>query len=308
MFKCQFNGIKALSRSISFTLRKPAPSTLSRGVLVFPSSINKIVPFGPYSQPNKQLKCFFSSTALESSRARFRTTQKEPPPPPPPEPESAPEYHDPPDDPPPNEPKGKEPGSGLVKIFLAITVPILLLSVSGDFVRMTVTREEVCEALGLDPTVKPAPKYYDEYIRRYKPEKVFWLDLSQTMKLNFSFCARNAAGEGESFRWWTPLTAQFNHVGLLHLFVCYTSLRAFAPVLVHLYGNRVTGTIFVAGGIMAQAFVALFEKSVNPFLAMPQEKILNKVKSGLTKDEESQLRRAISFAMGSSTSLMAMGT
>ncbi|RPB07463.1 hypothetical protein P167DRAFT_540087 [Morchella conica CCBAS932] len=308
MFKCQFNGIKALSRSISFTLRKPAPSTLSRGVLVFPSSINKIVPFGPHSQPNKQLKCFFSSTALESARARFRTTQKEPPPPPPPEPEPAPEYHDPPDDPPPNEPKGKEPGSGLVKIFLAITVPILLLSVSGDFVRMTVTREEVCEALGLDPTVKPAPKYYDEYIRRYKPEKVFWLDLSQTMKLNFSFCARNAAGEGESFRWWTPLTAQFNHVGLLHLFVCYTSLRAFAPVLVHLYGNRVTGTIFVAGGIMAQAFVALFEKSVNPFLAMSQEKILNKVKSGLTKDEESQLRRAISFAMGSSTSLMAMGT
>lgn len=273
-------------------------------------NLNKIVSFGPHSQQSAELKCFFSSTALESARARFRTTQKETPPaaPHPPEPEPAPEYHDPPDDLPSNGSGEKEPGSGLVKIFLAITAPILLLSVSGDFVRMTVTREEVCEALGLDPTVKPGPKYYDEYIRRYKPEKVFWLDLSQKIKQNFSFCARNAAGEGESFRWWTPLTAQFNHVGLLHLFLCYTSLKAFAPVLVHLYGNRVTGTIFVAGGIMAQAFVALFEKSVNPFLAMSQEKILNKVKSGLTKDEESQLRRAISFAMGSSTSLMAMGT
>lgn len=308
MFKYQFNSIKPIARLIPLPLRKPAPSTLARGVLVFPPNISKTVPIRLSPSPSKVLSCYFSSTAPGRARARFRSNpQNQPPPPPsppPPEPEPA-EYYVPPDLP----PRGpKEPGSGLVKIFLAITVPVLLLSMSDDIVRFAVPREEVCEAFGLDPTKRPHQKYFDEYIRRYKPDMVFWLDLATKMRQNFSFCARNANGEGESFRWWTPLTSEFGHVGFLHLFMCFTALKVFAPTLAQLYGNRVTATIFVAGGIMAQGFVALYEKTVNPFASMSEEKILSKAKSGLTKDDESRLRRAVVFAKGSSTSLMAMGT
>lgn len=202
-----------------------------------------------------------------------------------------------------------EPGAGLTKLFLAITIPILFLSQADVMARLCVPPNEIREALNLDPNARPSPAAYEYYIYNKKPDLVFLLKIAQFMRLNFSFVPANFAGNtpGEPLRWWTLLTSEFNHGGVFHFFCCFTALKAFLPPLVQLYGSGVTAACFVVGGIMGHAFVGFYERTTNPFVKMSPVEIKKKAKVGFTKEEEKLHHNAFSWHLGSSSSLMAIG-
>lgn len=248
----------------------------------------------------------FFSAASRDAGARFA-------PRPPPRPARRPEQPPPPEveevvgyEPP--IPKA-EPGSGLTRLFLAITIPILLLSQADSIARFCLQPNEVREALNLDPNAKLSPTAYDYYIYNKRSDLVFLLKIAQFMRLNFSFVPANFAGNtpGEPVRWWTLLTSEFNHGGLFHFFCCYTALKAFAPPLVRLYGGGVTAVCFVVGGVMGHIFVGFYERTTNPFVKMSPAEIKKKAKAGFTKEEKKLHHNAYSWHLGSSVSLMAIG-
>lgn len=249
---------------------------------------------------------FFSSTSRNagarfSPRPPLRPARRPRQPPPPPPLEEMVEHEIPTSE--------REPGSGLANLFLAITIPILLLSQADAITRFCVQPDEVREALNLDPNAKPSPAAYDRYIYNKKPDLVFWLKVGQFMKLNFSFVPANFAGNtpNEPIRWWTLLTSEFNHGGLFHFFCCYTALKAFLPPLVQIYGSGVTAACFVVGGVMGHTFVGFYERATNPFVKMPPAEIRKKAEAGFTKREEKLHHDAYSWHLGSSSSLMAIG-
>lgn len=241
------------------------------------------------------------SAASRDAGARFalRPAKRTKRPPPPPEEEEAVDEIPMPEE---------EPGGGLAKLFLVITIPILLFSQADTIARFRVSPNEVRETLNLDPNAKLPLTAYDYYIYHNRPDLVPWLKVAQFMKRNFSFVPVNFVGDtSEPVRWWTLLTSEFNHGGLFHFFCCYTALKAFAPPLVQMYGSGVTAACFVIGGIMGHSFVGLYERATNPFVKMSPAEIKKKSAAGFTKGEEKLHTDAYSWHLGSSSSLMTLG-
>lgn len=291
----------ALYRSVSNPFRKA----------VIPSRVWGQSHFGSHpilKPPSKALKCQFSSAIPRNASARFAQRPPQTPQPPPPETEPEPEYYTPPPVPP---KKTKEPGSGLAKLFLAITIPVLFLTSLDNIARKGVSPDEVRQALGLNPNTRPSPVAYDYYIYNNRPDLVPYIQAGVKMKENFSFRPLNFSGNNldDPFRWWTLVTPQFNHGGPLHLFINYTAFMALAPPVVQLYGPGVTVICFLVGGIIATTIVGFYEKATNPFMKMSPAEIKLKVEAaGPTKEDKRLYRQATSWHMGASTSLMALGT
>lgn len=303
MFLCRstVSPSHVLSRSALRLFHRAADSAVSSRVVCRPR-LDERPNFLSVQVSRRQ----FFSAASRDAGARFALR---PPPrpakrtkqPPPPEEEETMNYEVPMPE--------REPGSGLAKIFLAITIPIMLFSQADAIARFRVPPNEVREALNLDPNAKLSIAAYDYYIYHKKPDLVPWLEVAGFMKRNFSFVPANFVGNtpGEPARWWTLLTSEFNHGGLFHFFCCYTALKAFLPPLVQIYGSGVTAACFVVGGVMGHTFVGLYERTTNPFVKMSPAEIKKKAEAGFTKGEEKLHRDAYSWHLGSSSSLMTLG-
>lgn len=299
---CRLTGVTAFPRSISSVSRRAATPAIP----CFQPHLNI---HSNFHLSSKVLQCQFSSTASRSASARFA------PRPPSLRPASRPNksstHPEVEADIYPPMPEGalKEPGSGLTKLFLAITIPILILTHSNEIARKTIPPDDVRKALNLDPDARPSPAAYDYYIYNNKPDHAKWLRIGELMKRNFSFVPANFAGNtpGEPFRWWTLLTPEFNHGSILHLFFCYTALKAFVPPLVQVYGGGVTTACFVVGGVVSHTLVGFYEKTTNPLLKMSPAEIKQRSEVGFTSKEKKRFHNAYSWHMGSSASLMTLG-
>ncbi|KAG0637368.1 hypothetical protein HOY80DRAFT_1010762 [Tuber brumale] len=225
-----------------------------------------------------------------------------------------------------NEP---EPGRSVILLFLSLALPVFILSNINLLIPFLISARDLESGsiLTSTPTSSPgAPSPTKEqlnaYIRAHRPDLLRLQHISQAIWANTTLTPIRFFPQSADPRpWHTIITYAFNHGGVVHLFFCYMGLKAFAPSLSFVYGDRRTAAAFLLGSAMAGAGVATWERWLNPWSKVSgqdlsvalhhrrnREPAVTAMDEGGREHLERRLTDALSANLGSSGGIVALGT